>query len=192
MPSFPLTYPTNVRLAPKSIEFTSRTLATTFTSPYTGKSQSYRYGGQFWELNLSFAPLFQSDAEQLTGFLNALSGTVGSFTYKLPSKFLISSSVNINTTSTGNDFTVNSGTVQVGKYGYTQNATPNRLVQFTTSTSLFPKLVPSINNYIIDNTTGANFRLATNDVTYSVDEMMLTGVVIPIVEIINTNLEVPA
>lgn len=181
MPSFPLTYPTNTRLQPKNIEFTTRTLTTQFQSPFTGKTQIYRYGGQWWELNVTLAPLFQSDAEEMTGFLNALAGSTGTFTFKLPTKFMISSSVGVTTTTTGNDFTVDSGTVQVGKYGY--DSTSNRLVQFTTATSLFPKLMPST-AYTINTTSGVKMRLANNDVQYSVDEMMLTGVVIPMIEAI--------
>lgn len=181
MPSFPLTYPTNVRLQPRSIDFTARSITTQFQSPFTGKTQIYRYGGQWWELNVTLAPLFQSDAEEMTAFLNALAGSSGTFTFKLPSKFMISANVGISTTSTGNDFTVSSGTVQVGKYGY--DASSNRLVQFTTATSLFPKLNPST-AYTINTTSGVRMRLATNEVNYSIDEMMLTGIVIPMIEAI--------
>jgi hypothetical protein len=181
MPTFPISYPTNTRLQPRSIEFTTKTITTQFQSPFTGKTQIYRYGGQWWELNVTLSPLFQADAEEMTGFLNALAGTSGTFTFKLPSKFLLSANVGITTTSTGNDFTVTSGTVQVGRYGY--DATSNRLVQFTTATSLFPKLSPST-AYTINTTSGTRMRLASNDVTYSVDEMMLTGVTIPMIEAI--------
>lgn len=181
MPSFPISYPTNTRLQPRNIEFTTRTLTTQFQSPFTGKTQIYRYGGQWWELNVTLSPLFQSDAEELTGFLNALAGSAGTFTFKLPSKFLISSSVGITTTTTGNDFTVGSGTVEVGKYGY--DSTSNRLVQFTTATSLFPKLNPST-AYTINTTAGVRMRLASNDIKYTVDQLMLTDVTIPMVEAI--------
>jgi hypothetical protein len=76
---------------------------------------------------------------------------------------------------------VSSGTVQVGKYGY--DSSSKRLVQFTTATSLFPKLIPST-SYTINTTTGVNLRLATNDINFSVDEMMLTGITVPFVEAI--------
>lgn len=181
MPNFPLTYPTNSRLQPRNIEFTSKSITTQFQSPFTGKTQIYRYGGQWWELNVTLAPLFQSDAEEMTAFLNALAGSSGTFTFKLPSKFMLSANVGISTTATGNDFTVSSGTVQVGKYGY--DASSNRLVQFTTATSLFPKLMPST-AYTINTTSGTRMRLASNDITYNVDEMMLTGVTIPMIEAI--------
>ena len=181
MPSFPLSYPVNTRLQPRNIEFTSKSITTQFQSPFTGKTQIYRYGGQWWELNVTLAPLFQSDAEEMTAFLNALAGSSGTFTFKLPSKFMLSANVGISTTATGNDFTVSSGTVQVGKYGY--DASSNRLVQFTTATSLFPKLMPST-AYTINTTSGTRMRLASNDITYSVDEMMLTGITIPMIEAI--------
>ena len=190
MPNFPLTYPTNPRLAPQSIEFTNRNLTTQFRSPYSGQLQVHRYGGQWFELNVTLAPLFLEDALELTAFLNALAGDSGTFYFKMPSKFLIaptavSASVGITTDATGNDFTLGSGTVQVGRYGYTSNITPNpyRLVQFTTATSIFPKLAPST-SFTIDKTSGVKMRLASREVSYSVDQMMIHGVVIPMVEAI--------
>lgn len=181
MPSFPLNYPTNPRLAPKSIDFTNRNLTSQFRSPYSGQLQVHRYGGQWFELNVTLAPLFLDDALELTGFLNALAGDSGTFIFKVPSKFLISASVGITTTVTGNDFTLGSGTVQVGRYGY--SSSNNRLVQFTTATSIFPKLAPST-SFTIDKTSGVKMRLASREVSYSVDEMMIHGVVIPMVEAI--------
>lgn len=181
MPNFPLSYPTNTRLAPKSIEFTNRNLTSQFRSPYSGQLQVHRYGGQWFELNVTLAPLFLDDALELTGFLNALAGDSGTFIFKVPSKFLISASVGITTTATGNDFTVGSGTVQVGRYGY--SSSNNRLIQFTTATSLFPKLAPST-SFTINTSSGVKMRLATREVSYSVDEMMIHGVVIPMVEAI--------
>lgn len=181
MPNFPLTYPTNTRLAPQSIEFTNRNLTTQFRSPYSGQLQVHRYGGQWFELNVTLAPLFLEDALELTAFLNALAGDSGTFLFKVPSKFLISASVGITTTATGNDFTSGSGTVQVGRYGY--SSSNNRLVQFTTATSIFPKLAPST-SFTIDKTSGVKMRLASREVSYSVDQMMIHGVVIPMVEAI--------
>jgi hypothetical protein len=178
MPSYPLTYPTNTRLTPKSIQFTAKTQNAQFLSPFTGQSQTVRFGGQWWELTLNYAPLFQTDAEELTGFLNALAGTAGSFNFKLPSKFLMSTSTTVNVSTSGNDFTSPSQTIQVGKFGATASG---RLVQFTTSTSLFPK-IPSGNSVVISPSNNSKFRLATNELNFSVDEMMITGVTIPIVE----------
>lgn len=181
MPLFPIIYPVNTRLAPQSIEFTNRNLTSQFRSPYSGQLQVHRYGGQWFELNVTLAPLFLEDALELTAFLNALAGDSGTFIFKVPSKFLISASVGITTTATGNDFTLGSGTVQVGRYGY--SSSNNRLVQFTTATSIFPKLAPST-SFTIDKTSGVKMRLASREVSYSVDEMMIHGVVIPCVEAI--------
>lgn len=176
MPSF--TYPTNTRLTPKSIQFTAKTQNAQFVSPFTGQSQTVRFGGQWWELTLSYAPLFQADAEELTAFFNALAGTSSAFNFKLPSKFLMSTSTTVNVSANGNDFTSPSQTIQVGKYGATNSG---RLIQFTTSTSLFPK-IPSGNSVTISPSNNSSFRLATNELNFSVDEMMMTGISVPIVE----------
>jgi hypothetical protein len=182
MPSFPLSYPINPRLQPKSIQFTNKTLTAQFRSSYSAQSQTHRYGGQWFELNVTLPTLFQSDAEEMTAFLNALGGNSGTFTFKLPSKFMTTSgSVGLTTTTTGNDFTVGSGTVQVGKYGYTSSS--GRLIQYTTATSLFPKLDPST-AYTINTTTGTKMRLVGSDISYSVDEMMMYGVSIGMIEAI--------
>lgn len=180
MPSYPLSYPTNPYLTPKKIDFTAKTIATRYQSPYTGKQQVYRYGGQYWELNLTIPPLLQSDAEELTGFLAALAGTSGTFTFKLPTKLVITSSQSITVGANGNDFTGGSG-VQIGKYGYCATS-PYRLVKFTTSSSLFPKLPAG--SVTINNSTGVLLRLATNDIQYSTDEMMITNTVIPCIEVL--------
>lgn len=180
MPSFPISYPTNLYLTPKRIDFTARTIASKYQSPYTGKQQIYRYGGQYWEMNLTIPPLTQSDAEELTGFLTALAGNSGTFLFKLPTKLVIGASQSITVAANGNDFTGGSG-VQIGKYGYC-NTAPNRLVKFTTATSLFPKL-PS-GAVTIDNSSGVLLRLSTNDISYSTDEMMITNTVVPVIEVL--------
>jgi hypothetical protein len=48
---------------------------------------------------------------------------------------------------------------------------------------LFPKLSPST-AYTINTTSGVRMRLVNSDITYSVDEFMLTSVTIPMVEAI--------
>ena len=181
MPNYPISYPTNPRLQPRSIDFTNRTQASAFRSPFSGQTQIHRYGGQWFEMEVSLPPLFQSDAEEMTAFLNSLGGSAGTFYFRLPSKFLTTSgSVTLTTTATGNDFTVDSGNVQVGKYAYDSSGS-RRLIQYTTTGSLFPKLMNST-QYTINTSTGAKMRLASNDISYSVDEMLMYGIVVPMVE----------
>lgn len=181
MPSYP-SWPTNAYLTPKKIDFTAKTLGAKYQSPFTGKQQVYRYGGQFWELNLTFAPMIQSNAEELTAFLTSLGGMETPFYFKLPTKLVINTPQTITVSSSGNDFSGGSG-VEIGKFGYCATS-PNRLVKFTSASTLFPKLPYTGNPITINNTTGALFRLSTNDVSFSIDEMMITNTVIPIIEVI--------
>ena len=170
-------FPTNTRLQPKTIAFTTKTLGTSFTSPFTGQSQAVRYSGQYWELDLTFPPLLQADANQLWGFVNGLGGTSGKFHYKLPSKFLMSGTLST-TMSTENNIVSNQG--QTGKFGVDGSY---RLVQFTDTGSIFPAHA-SGSAISLGTSNGALFRLATNDTNMSVDEMGVFGITIGLVEAI--------
>jgi hypothetical protein len=176
--SYPWTFP---NITPAKIEFVAKTQASKFTSPFTGRSQVVRYqAGQWWECTLTFPPLTATDAQTLSGFITGLSGQQGTFYYKLPSKFRLSGNVAITVGGNGNDVTVNTGTPQVGLYG--TDSVSNRLVQFTSATSIFPALAAG--NTTINPTSGSLFRLASNEVRYTVDEAMMYGFVIPVIEAI--------
>lgn len=171
------TYPTNLRLTPRSINFVPKTQATSFTSPFGGQTQVVRYSGQWWQLDLQYAPLAQSDAEELMGFFVGLNGMDGTFTYKLPTKFIPTSVQSpLTITGAGNTFTGGSGSI--GKFCYAAS----RLVQFTTTASLFPSLPTGSTSF--STSAGATFRLASNDLQWSVDEMMLYGFSVGITEVV--------
>lgn len=172
------TYPTNKRLVPKSVSFTAKTQATTFQSPYSGQQQIVQYSGQWWEATLTYAPLFQTDAEELIGFLNSLNGSTGTFKWLPPSKYLVTGSFTATMASPSNIFSETGA--PVGKFGI--DSVGNRLVQFTTTSSLFPILPTGA--HTIGNTGGATFRLMSNDLTFTIDEMQLYGVSIAIREAI--------
>lgn len=170
------TYPTNTRLAPRTISFNARSTATTFTSPFTGQNQSVAYRGQWWELTLTYSPLIQTDAEELMAFYNRLGGKANDFYFKLPTKFLMNGSVSPTIDANGNDFT--SATGQTGKFGVTDTY---RLIQFTSTSSLFPRL-PASSTPTISTTNGAKFKLSTNDVVFDVNELMIYGTTIALTE----------
>jgi hypothetical protein len=174
----PQNYPTNKRLIPRSVAFTQKTLATSFQSPFDGKQQTVQYSGQYWEATLSYPPLFQSDAEELTGFLGGLNGTVGTFYWKPPARYMVTSSITATMATTSNTFNETNG--QIGKFGV--DSVASRLVQFTGTSSLFPMLPTGA--HTIGNSNGALFRLMSNDLTFTIDEMQLYGISIAIKEAI--------
>jgi hypothetical protein len=177
---YPYTFPS---IAPREIEFQSRSTVAKFTSPFTKRSQLVNFnGGQWWELNLQFPPLFDANAKTLSGFVNSLQGQYGTFYYTLPASMRISGSVTFTVSGNGNEITVTSGTAQPGLFGASLG-NPRRLVQFTTATSIFPAL-PGGTSVTLHPTTGSLFRLASNDNSFSVNEIRQYGVSLPIVEAI--------
>jgi len=177
MPTFPLTFPS---IVPSGIEFVAKTQTSKFTSPFTGRSQIYRFqAAQWWELNLQFPPLQTSEALVMSGFLTGLAGQSGTFYFTLPSMFAMNGSAAVTVAANGNDITVNSGTAQVGLFG--SDSVSKRLVQFTGDTAIFPALVAGATTLTH---TGSLYRLASNEVRFSVDEARNYGIVIPIVEAI--------
>ncbi len=161
------TYPTAANLTPKTIGFVAKTLGSSFTSPFTGQTQTVRYSGQYWELDLQYPPLSQTAAETLWGFFNQLGGTDGTFYYVLPARFLMSGSLAITVTGDGNTFTGATG--QVGKFG----GTSDRLVQFTGTGSIFPRLPTG--SYTVSAATPALMRMGSNELAVNVDEMREYG-----------------
>lgn len=176
--SFPWQFP---NIVPSGIEFVAKTQAAKWTSPFSGKSQVVRYqSGQWWELALTFPPLFTTDAQILSGFITGLGGQDGTFYWKLPDMFKLSASVTGTVAANGNDFSVGSGTATPGLFG--ADSVHNRLVQFTTATSIFPAL--NAGAVTINPASGSLFRLASNEVRFTVNEMKNYGVTINLVEAI--------
>lgn len=173
----PSTYPTDIDLTPRSITFVPKTQATSFTSPFGGQTQVVRYSGQYWQLDLQYPPLFQTSAEKLMAFFVGLNGMDGTFYYKLPSKFLMTGTLTPTITGNGNTFTGATG--QTGKFGVSSGY---RLVQFTDTGSLFPRLPTGSTS--VGTSNGALFRLASNELNITVDHLMLYGMSVGIVEAI--------
>ena len=178
--SYPWTWPTGI--TPNNIEFCAKTLTTKHNSGYTGRSQIIRYqAGQWSELNLRFAPMVQSQAKQLTGFLNGLQGTYGTFYFTIPAIFRLGGAVGVTVAANGNDVTVTTGSATVGAYG--TEMTTRRLVTFGgdgSNTNIFPAL--SSGSYTIQPTSGSLFRLASNEVRFTVNDAMEYGFTVPVIE----------
>ena len=170
-------YPTNKRLTPRTIQFTNKTQVSTFQSPFTGTQQMLRWNGAWCEINATLSPLAQADAEEITAFLNGLYGQTNAFYFNLPSKFLIPASVSLTISANGTDFIGATPTPTVGKWGVDNN---KRLVQFVSTSSVWPNLLPG-SNTISPSTTGALFRLASSDTSYSVDQFIFSSVTIAMV-----------
>lgn len=172
-----LTFPSTS--VPKNIEFIPNSIVSQFQSPFTGQTQTYAFQGGWWSLNLTFPPQLDTQARALAAYLAALQGMKNIMAFKLPTKFLLPSTVNVTVAADGTTVTVNSGTPVVGYFGATSTG---RLIQFTSLTSIFSPLPAG--TYDINPALSANFRLTSNSVSYSVDEMYAFGFVLPVKEVI--------
>jgi hypothetical protein len=172
-------YPSNPNLTPKGANFNHRTLATTFSSPFTATTQTVKYTGEWIEGTLQYPPLDYTYAQELIAFFTLLRGKVNTFTWS-PPPFMMATTGSMSVTITGDGSTFTGATGQVGKYSVESNT--KRLIQFTSTSSIFPALPLGSNTF--NSATPAQFKLMSNDVNYSVDELYLYGFAVAITDAI--------
>ncbi|NIM21858.1 MAG: hypothetical protein GTN64_05485 [Candidatus Latescibacteria bacterium] len=78
--SFPLSMPTSTN-AHSSIQWIQRNIVGLSSSPFTAQQQVQDWGGDFWELDVSFDPMDRDDAFVWIAFLSKLRGANGTFLY---------------------------------------------------------------------------------------------------------------
>lgn len=172
-----LTFPSTI--ITKTIDFMPRHKVLNFEPAGSFRLQTHDFRQSVWSLTLSFPPLSVAQAREMSGFLAACRGTINSFYYTLPTRFLITAPLSVSITGTeGTSFSVVSGTPEPGRFGVANN----RLVQITTATSLVPPF-PGHSGTLSISAGPALFRLASNDVSWTVDEMLeIPNLSIPITE----------
>lgn len=81
MPSYPLTFPTNV--FPDNVRVRRRTPTGVFEAPTSNKLQIYQHPGGRWEIEVTLQPMPYDEADEWTQFIYDLQGRVGTFTYNI-------------------------------------------------------------------------------------------------------------
>ena len=81
MPSYPLTFPTNVH--PENVRVRRRTATAVAESPFTLQQQIYQHQGARWEIEVALQPMPYDEADEWTQFCYDLAGRVGTFTMNL-------------------------------------------------------------------------------------------------------------
>ncbi len=81
----PISYPLSIpaALKPKSVYPRVHKVVARNTSPFTGEAQTYVHAGEFWLLDLEFAPVAQNDAADAIDFYQDLHGLEGSFNFDI-------------------------------------------------------------------------------------------------------------
>lgn len=77
--TYPITFPTTP--APSQVEWIQRHAVKIQRNPFTLEAQIYQHDGEAWAVNVSYDPLFRSEAAPLIAALTALRGPVGTFLF---------------------------------------------------------------------------------------------------------------
>lgn len=81
MPSYPLTFPTNIY--PEVVRVRRRTATGIAESPFTYTQQVYQFPGARWEIEVTLQPMPVTLAATWTQFFYDLAGRVGTFSFNL-------------------------------------------------------------------------------------------------------------
>ena len=183
--NYPLALPTVTGV--RSIELQATNAVAVSRSPFTFASQVHAYSGQMWSASLTLPPMKLTEARQWTAWLTSLRGQYGSFLLGDTSFSQISGTATSATvTGSAGDNTVTvtmTGTILAGdmiQIGTGADATLHKvLVDQSGSGAL--EIWPALRTDRLDvaltltNAQGV-FRLASNDVAWSVDEASIYGI----------------
>jgi hypothetical protein len=81
MPSYPLTFPTNV--FPENVRVVRRKVTAVQEAPFSLKQQIHKHPGARWEISVTLQPMPASDAAQWTQFFDDCDGRAGTFSFNL-------------------------------------------------------------------------------------------------------------
>ena len=174
-----------------SVGFTSMTMrlrsATSISqSPFTYDQQTYQHQGVRWEAEVQLPPLKRSDAKQVEAFFAALRGQANTFTMGNPIH---------NTTATGSitsgsagATTVTGSTSGVVAGDYFETGSALYIVTGISGSSI--DIMPPLRSAISSSTPmdftlpKGTWRLASNDIGWSINEASLYGFTFACVEAI--------
>lgn len=201
---FPVNFPA---VGIRSMTIRGRNVVGISASPFTGQQQVYKHAGQWWESEVTLPPMKRADAEQVVAFLMSLNGRFGTFLLGDPAN------ASPRGVGTGTPF-VNGGSQSgqdLVTDGWTADQTgilkAGDWIQIGSglSTNLHKVLVdadsdasgnctltiwPDIRSGVSDDAVitvsspKALWRLAANEVEFSIDEASIYGITFPCIEAI--------
>lgn len=200
--SYPVAFPD---LGIKSMNIRAMNVVGMSQSPFTGQQQVYKHQGQWWEAELTLPPMKRAEAEQIAAFLLKLNGRYGTFTLGDPAN-TAPRGVGTGTplvnggSQTGNSLvtdgwtTSTTGIMKAGDWIQLGSGSASRLHKVLSdvnsdasgnaSLDIWPNLrsSPADNAQITVIAPKGVWRLASNDVNYSIDEASIYGMTFACVE----------
>lgn len=164
-------------------------------SPFTFSGQAHAYAGEMWSADITLKPMREADAEAWSAWLTALRGQFG--TFLLGNPFRNSprgTATSATVTGVAGARTVSvamTGTLKAGDYFQIGAGTSSRLYKVLEDASgsgtieIWPSLRAAASGTSMDlsNPVGA-FRLSSNEVSWSVNNLAVYGITFGAVEAI--------
>jgi len=194
--NYPLSLPTNTRI--RSVELTAINAVAYSKSPFTFAGQAHAYSGQTWQADVTLPAMKRADAEQWIAFLVSLRGQFGTFLLGDPSASSprgISGSflgTPVITNQTGGTISVTgassskSNWLLAGDYiqiGTANDATLHKVLQNASTDAsgavtleVWPHVRGTRSGSIAVSNTVGNFRLSSNQQSWSVNEASIYGI----------------
>jgi len=168
----------------QSMDISLKSAVSASNSPFTYNQQVHVHQGVIWQATVTLPPLKQSEAKAVEGFLAGLRGSSG--TFKLGNPLHNTLAVGSITGSVG-DTTVTATMTNAMVGDYFEH---DDYLYIITSISgsdygIMPPLRTNASNTTVDFTyPECTWRLATNDIGWSIDNASLYSFTIPMVEAI--------
>lgn len=193
---YPLSLPTTSGIM--RIKWIANDIVGVSQSPFTASQQVYRYAGQFWEADITLPPMKRADIEYWISFLLKLNGPFGTFLLGDPNggtpRGIATGTPVVNGGSqTGYELITDGWTVsqtgilKAGDYIQLGSAATARLYKVlddvnsdasgNATLDLWPDLrsAPSDNATITVSNAKTNFRLASAQTSWDIDEATIYG-----------------
>ena len=188
--SYPLSVPSTNTI--RTIQFTAVNAVAYSRSPFTFAGQAHTYAGQMWEADITLKSMRRDQAEAWVAWLLSLRGQHGTFLLSDPiSNSVRGTSSAASISGSAGDQTVsatvtNGQTLKAGDFFQLGTGTDSTLhkvlVDFTGTGSaadleIWPGLRKDRSNVAADLTSAAGlFRLASNETSYSVNQLAVYGI----------------
>lgn len=200
--TYPLTFPS---IGIKSINIRARTVVGASVSPFTGQQQVYKHQGQWWEMEVTMPPMKRDEAEQVAAFLLKMNGKYGTFLLGDPAN---TSPRGVGTgtplvsggSQTGDQLLTDgwtpstTGILKAGDWIQLGTGSATRLYKVLddvdsdlageATLNIFPSLrqSPANDAEVVVSSPKGQWRLATNETNFSIDEASIYGITFACVE----------
>ena len=200
--SYPVTFPS---IGLRSMTIRARSVVGVAQSPFTLAQQVYKHQGQAWEAEVSLPPMKRDEAEQVASFLLKMNGQYGTFLLGDPAN-TAPRGVGTGTplvkggSQTGDSLITDgwtnstTGILKAGDWIQLGSGSSSRLHKVlddvnsdsggNATLTIWPSLrsSPADNAVITVNSPKGQWRLATNEMQYSIDEASVYGITFACVE----------